>query len=81
MSQAKTLNDSLFNEAFNIISTNKSKSNSLRQSLLQNLSYNEESNSNIIGFLGELEYDLNSLYDILKDLRFSFHDLHNNLIK
>ena len=81
MSQAKTLNDALFNEAFNIISTNKSKSNSLRQSLLQNLSYNEESNSNIIGFLGELEYDLNSLYDILKDLRFSFHDLHNNLIK
>jgi len=81
MSQVETLNDALFNEAFNIISSNKSKSNELRQSLLQNLSYNEESNSDVIGFLGELEYDLNSLYNILKDLRFSFHDIRNSILK
>ena len=81
MSHPQTLNDALFNEAFNIIFSNRSKSNFLRQSLIQNLSYNDESNSNVIGFLGELEYDLNSLYDILKDLQLSYHDIHNTLIK
>ena len=78
---SQTLNDALFNEAFNIISSNKTKSNFLRQTLLQNLSYNDESNSKVIGFLGELEFDLNSLYDIVKDLQLSYHDIHNSLIK
>ena len=81
MSLPQTLNDTVFNEAFNIISSNKSKANFLRQSLLQNLSYDNESNSKIIGYLGELEYDLKSLYDILKDLQLSYHEIHNTLIK
>ena len=78
---SEALSEALFNEAFNIITSNKSKSNSLRQSLLQNLSYNDDPNSKVIGFLGEFEYDLNSLYDILKDLQLSYYDIHNNLNK
>ena len=77
----QTSNDILFNEAFNIISSNKSKSNFLRQSLIQNISYNDESNPNVIGFLSELEYDLNNLNDILKDLHLSYSNIHNSLIK
>ena len=78
---SEALSEALFNEAFNIITSNKSKSNSLRQSLLQNLSYNDDPNSKVIGFLGEFEYDLNSLYDILKDLQLSYYDIYNNLNK
>ena len=72
--------DSLFDEAFKIISTNKSKANSLRQSLLQNNNHNEDLNLKTIQFLGEVEYDLNSLYDILRDLKISYNDMPNNLI-
>ena len=81
MSNPITLNEALFQEAFNIISSNQTKSNTLRQSLLKNLSYNEEANSNVIEFLGELEYDLNNINGILKDLKCSYQDMHNSLIK
>ena len=81
MSNVQTLNDEVFLEAFNIISSNKTKANILRQNLLQNLSNENEPNSKIIGYLGELEYDLKSLYDILKDLQLSYHEIHNILIK
>ena len=81
MSHPLTLNEALFNEAFNIISLNQTKTNSLRQSLLKDLSYNEEANSKVIEFLGEVEYDLNNLHGILKDLKFSYQDMHNSLLK
>ena len=80
MSNIQTLNDEVFLEAFNIISSNKTKANFLRQNLLQNLSYENDTNSKVIGYLGELEYDLKSLYDILKDLQLSYHEIHNILI-
>ena len=50
-----TLNDSLFDEVFQIISTNESKANSLRQSLLKNNNFdnNDELNMKIIQSLGE----------------------------
>ena len=72
--------DSIFDEAFKIISTNKLKANSLRQSLLQNNNPNDELNLKTIQFLGEIEYDLKSLYDILRDLKISYKDIPNNLI-
>ena len=72
--------DSIFDEAFKIISTNKLKANSLRQSLLQNNNHNDELNLKTIQFLGEIEYDLKSLYDILRDLKISYNDMPNNLI-
>jgi len=77
----ETLNDSLFKEAFHIVESNESKANSLRQILLNKLEYNNELNSEIIGYFGELEFDLKSLYDILKELKISYHDIHNALIK
>ena len=72
--------DYIFDEAFKIISTNKLKANSLRQSLLQNNNHNDELNLKTIQFLGEIEYDLKSLYDILRDLKISYNDMPNNLI-
>ena len=50
----------------------------MRQSLLQNLSYDNDSNSKVIGFLGELEFDLKSLYDIIKDIQLSQNETQNN---
>ena len=78
MSNIPPINDKLFLEAYNIISSNKSKANFLRQSLLQNISYDNDSNSKVIGFLGELEYDLKSLYDIIKDIQLSQNENQNN---
>ena len=78
MSNIPSLNEKLFLEAYNIISSNKSKANSLRQSLLQNISCDNDPNSKVIGFLGELEYDLKSLYDIIKDIQFSQNDNQDN---
>ena len=77
-----TLNDSLFDEAFQIISTNESKANSLRQSLLKNNNFdnNDELNMKIIQCLGEFEYDLKTLYRIVRDLKLSYNDIHNTLI-
>ena len=72
--------ESQFDEAFKIISTNKSKANSLRQSLLKNNNYNCNQNMQIIQYLGEFEYDLKSLYDILRELKLSYHDTPGNLI-
>ena len=72
--------DSIFDEAFKIISTNKLKANSLRQSLLQNNNHNDELNLKVIQYLGEIEYDLKSLHDILRDLKISYNDIPNNLI-
>ena len=78
MSSVQSINDKLFLEAFNIINSNKSKANFIRQSLLQNLSYDNDSNSKVIGFLGELEFDLKSLYDIIKDIQLSQNETQNN---
>ena len=78
MSNIPSINDKLFLEAYNIISSNKSKANFLRQSLLQNISYDDESNSKVLGFLGELEYDLKSLYNIIKDIQLSQNENQNN---
>ena len=78
MSNISSINDKLFLEAYNIISSNKSKANFLRQSLLQNISCDEESNSKVLGFLGELEYDLKSLYNIIKDIQLSQNENQNN---
>ena len=78
MSNIPPINDKLFLEAYNIISSNKSKANSLRQSLLQNISCDNDPNSKVIGFLGELEYDLKSLYDIIKDIQLSQNEEQNN---
>ena len=77
-----TLNDSLFDEIFQIISTNESKANSLRQSLLKNNNFdnNDELNMKIIQSLGEFEYDLKTLYRIVRDLKLSYNDIHNTLI-
>ena len=75
-----SLNDSVFDEAFKIISTNRSKANLLRQSLLKNNNYDNNPNLKVIEYLGEFEYDLKTLYDILRDLQLSYHDMHNALI-
>ena len=78
MSNIQALNDKLFLEVYNIISSNRTKANFLRQSLLQNISYDNESNSKVLGFLGELEFDLKSLYDIIKDIQLSQNEEQNN---
>ena len=78
MSNIQALNDKLFLEVYNIISSNRTKANFLRQTLLQNISYDNESNSKVLGFLGELEFDLKSLYDIIKDIQLSQNENQNN---
>jgi hypothetical protein len=72
------LNDTNFNEAFNIISSNKSKANSLRLSLLNTINYDNEIILKIRQYLGEFEYDLKILYDILKEMKLSY-DNYNTL--
>ena len=75
-----TLNGPLFNEVFQIICTNESKANSLRQSLLKNNNFdnNDELNMKIIKCLGEFEYDFKTLYRIIRDLKLSYNGIHNN---
>ena len=75
-----SLNDSVFDEGFKIITSNKSKANMLRQSLLKNNKDDSDLNMQIIQYLGEFEYDLKTLFDILRDLKLSFHEIHNTLI-
>jgi len=72
------LNDTIFNEAFNIISSNKSKANSLRLSLLNTINYDNEIILKIRQYLGEFEYDLKILYDILKEIKLS-NDNNNSI--
>ena len=72
------LKESLFEEAFKIITINKNKANSLRQSSLKN---NKDDNLEIIKYLGELEYDLKTIYDILKDLKLAYFNKQTNLEK
>lgn len=74
----KTLNDTIFNEAFKVISSNKSKANSLRLSLLNTINYDNEIILKIRQYLGEFEYDLKILYDILKEIKLSY-DNYNTL--
>ena len=74
------LTDTAFDEAFKIISSDKSQANSLRQLLLKNNKNDNDLNMKIIQYLGELEYDLKTLYDILRDLKISFHDIRNSVI-
>ena len=69
--------DSLFNEAFKLITTNKSKANSLRQSLIENDKNDENNNLKTIQYLGEFEYDLKTLYDILRDLKLLYNEMNN----
>ena len=79
-----TLNDTIFNEAFNIISSNKSKANSLRLSLLNTINYDNEIILKIRQYLGEFEYDLKILFDILKEIKLSYDNyniLQNSLNK
>ena len=72
--------ESQFDEAFKIISTNKSKANCLRQSLLKNNNYNCNQNMQTIQYLGEFEYDLKSLYDILREIKLSYHDTPGSFV-
>ena len=71
------LKESLFEEAFKIITINKNKANSLRQNSLKNK--NDNDNLKIIQYLGELEYDLKTIYDILRDLKSSYFNMQSNL--
>ena len=66
------LNNYLFEEALRIISTNKSKANYLRQSILNTINYESDFNLKIRQYLGEFEYDLNILYEIIRDIKLSF---------
>ena len=71
--------NSSIEEAIKIISINKSKANSLRMSLLQNIINNNEFILKIRQYLGEFEYDLNTLYNIIKDLKILiFNNNQNN---
>ena len=77
-------NDESFDEAFKIITSNKSKANSLKQALLKNKKYDKDLNLRIIKNLEEFESDLENLYDILRDLKLSIHDSnlnHKNISK
>ena len=65
--------EQLFDEAFKIISVNKNKANSLRQFLLKNNKYDNNKNK-IIQYLGEFEYDLKTIYNILRELKISNHN-------
>lgn len=79
-----TFNDTIFNEAFNIISSNKSKANNLRLSLLNTINYDNEIILKIRQYLGEFEYDLKILYDIIKEIKLSYNNynaLQNSLNK
>ena len=73
-----SLNESMFDEAFKIISMNKNKANSLRQFLLKNSKYDTDENK-VIQYLGEFEYDLKTLYNILRDLKISYHNKNGEM--
>ena len=73
-----SLNEPMFDEAFKIISMNKNKANSLRQFLLKNNKYDNDENK-IIQYLGEFEYDLKTLYNILRDLKISYHNKNREM--
>ena len=75
-----SLYNTIFEEVFNIISANKSKANSLRISLLNTINIDNNLILEIRKCLGEFEYDLKILFDILKDLKLSIEN-HNNNIK
>ena len=63
--------DIIIEEAINIINSNKSKALSLRNSIL-NIDQNMYSNKlyiQIVQFLGEFEYDLKTLIDLINDFR------------
>ena len=73
------LNDSIIEEALKIISINKSKANTLRLSLLKDINYESSLNLKIRQYLGEIEYDLNILYDIIKEFKISYDNGKHNL--
>ena len=78
-----TSNESTFDEAFKIITSNKSKANSLQKLFFNNNKYDKDLNTKTIQYLNEFEYDLKTLYDILRELKLSIHDIvnKNNNIK
>ena len=73
------VNNYIFEEAFKIISLNKSKANSLRQSILCSMNYDNDLNLKIRQYLGEFEYDLKILYDIITDIKSLFDKNENTL--
>ena len=73
------VNNYIFEEAFKIISLNKSKANSLRQSILCSMNYDNDLNLKIRQYLGEFEYDLKILYDIIRDIKSLFDKNENTL--
>ena len=75
-------NNSIFEEAIKIIFVNKSKANSLRLSLIQNSINDNELILKVRQYLGEFEYDLNILYDIIinsKELIINHNNLNNSI--
>lgn len=63
--------DIIFKEAIKIIDSNKQKASTLRYSILnlnQNI-YTNNLNIQIIQFLGELEYDLKTLIELMNDFK------------
>ena len=71
-------NDSIFDEALKIVSINKSKANALRLTLLKSLNNGNDIILRIRQYLGEFEYDLKTLYNIIKDLKLLFFDNEQN---
>ena len=72
----------MIEEALNIILINKSKAKSLRITLINNLDTLDTDNAFILKirqYLGEFEYDLAILYDIIKELK-SLIDIEQNNI-
>ena len=72
----KSSYNAIFEEAFSIISTHKLKASSLRLTLLNTVNIDNNINLKIRQYLGEFEYDLQILFDILNNLKSSIENIN-----
>lgn len=76
---SQSMNNSMIEEALKIILINKSKAKSLRISLINDADSDNPFILKIRRYLGEFEYDLKLLYDIINELNSLYYNDQNNL--
>lgn len=70
--------DDLIEEVLKIINAHKIKSNSLKNYFLRNINNNETA-SQILGYLNELEYDLENLNNLIRNFQLNYSNNNNEI--
>ena len=70
--------DDLIEEVLKIINAHKIKSNSLKNYFLRNINNNETA-SQILGYLNELEYDLENLNNLIRNFQLNYSNYNNEI--